>query len=65
MSRLLESAARLDPQRAADLMDEEALEKERVAADISYLERRRELIRQQWDAVAQMELEAMRRQGLL
>lgn len=65
MSRLLDSAARLDPQRAADLMDDEALEKELVAADISYLERRREIIRQQWDAVAQMELDAMRRAGYL
>lgn len=65
MSRLLEDAARLDPQRAADLMDDEALEKERVAADLAYLARREERFKRQLAAAHEAELLYFRNLGWL
>lgn len=65
MSHLLESAARLDPQRAADLMDDEALEKERQKADLDYLARREERFKQQLAALHEAELIHFRSLGWL
>lgn len=65
MSQLLESAARLDPQRAADLMDDEALEREMIAADLAYLERRKLSDERRLQEVALFEMDVMRRLGYL
>lgn len=63
MSKLLEDAARLDPQRAADLMDDEALELERQKADLDYLARREQRLKEFLDATHLLELDALRRAG--
>lgn len=65
MSEMLEKAARLDPQRAADLMDDEALERERIAADLDYLARREERFKRQLAVAHEAELLYYRNLGYL